>query len=174
MIGIYYFCSLINENNIKMIQRIQTVFLLLASISLALTFFFPMAEFIGMKDSLVLYIYKVQSLVPSSTNVYDIWFIMPLLAIVSLVIVFSLITIFMYKNRIGQLKVIRFMMFLIAAMIGVVFLYYYDILAATSGAEPNFVQVGAFAPLLSLVFLYLAYRGVMKDEKLVRSADRLR
>lgn len=157
-----------------MIQRIQSVFLLLASISLALTFFFPMAEFIGVKDSLVLYVYKVQSLVPSSANVYDIWFVMPLLAIVSLVMVFSLITIFMYKNRMGQLKVIRFMMFLIAAMIGIVFLYYYDILATTSGAEPNFIQIGAFAPLLSMVFLYLAYRGVMKDEKLVRSADRLR
>lgn len=157
-----------------MIQRIQSVFLLLASISLALTFFFPMAEFIGMEDSLMLYVYKVQSLVPGSSNVYDIWFIMPLLAIVSLVIIFSLVTIFMYKNRIGQLKVIRFMMFLIAAMIGIVFLYYYDILATASGAEPNFIQVGAFAPLASLVFLYLAYRGVVKDEKLIRSADRLR
>lgn len=157
-----------------MIQRIQSVFLFLASISLVLMFFFPMAEFIGVKDSLILYVYKVQSLVPDSDNVYDIWFIMPLLAIVSLVIVFSLVTIFIYKNRLGQIKIIRFLMLLIAAMIGLVFLYYYDILETASGSEPNFIQVGAFAPLVSLVFLYLAYRGVIKDEKLVRSADRLR
>ncbi|PLX11304.1 MAG: hypothetical protein C0598_08440 [Marinilabiliales bacterium] len=157
-----------------MIQRIQSVFLFLASASLILTFFFPMAEFIGAGDSLVLYVYKVQSLVPDSTNVYDIWFIMPLLAIVSLVTIFSFITIFMYKNRLGQIKVIRFLMFLIAALVGVVFLYYYDVLAKASMAEPNFVQVGAFAPLLSIVFLYFAYRGVVKDEKLIRSADRLR
>lgn len=157
-----------------MIQRIQSVYLFLASLVLILTFFFPIAEFIGIKDSLILYIFKVESLVPGSENIYDLMFVMPLLAIVSLVILFSLATIFMYKNRHGQLKVIRFLMLLIAAMIGVVFLYYYDILEVASGAVPNFVQVGAFAPLLSLVFLFLAYKGVMKDDKLIRSADRLR
>ncbi|NOY50942.1 MAG: DUF4293 domain-containing protein [Chlorobi bacterium] len=157
-----------------MIQRIQSVFLLLAAVSLTLMFFFPIAEFIGMKDSLILYIFKVQSLVPASTNVYDIWFVMPLLAIVSLVVIFSLLTIFMYKNRMGQIKVIRFLMLLIAALIGLVFLYYYDILAADSGSEPDFIQIGAFAPLASLVFLFLANKGVIKDEKLIKSADRLR
>jgi hypothetical protein len=167
--------ALLNEEKfINMLQRIQSVFLFLAAISLSLTFFFPMAEFIGAKDSLVLYVYGIQSLVPGTSNVYDLMFIMPLLSIVSLVIVFSLITIFMYKNRMGQIKVIRFLMFLIAAMIGLVFLYYYDILADASGAEPNFIQVGAFAPLLSLILLYLASRAIVKDEKLVRSADRLR
>ena len=157
-----------------MIQRIQSVYLFFASLILGVTFFFPIAEFIGVKDSLVLYVYKVVSLVPGSSNVYDLMFIMPLLAIVSLVIVFSFATIFMYKNRHGQLKVIRFLMFMIAAMIGIIFLYYYDILETASEAIPNFIQVGAFAPLISLVFLFLAYRGVMKDDKLIRSADRLR
>ncbi len=74
----------------------------------------------------------------------------------------------------GQIKVIRFLMLLIAALIGLVFLYYYDILAADSGSEPDFIQIGAFAPLASLVFLFLANKGVVKDEKLIKSADRLR
>ncbi len=157
-----------------MIYRIQSVYLLLASLVLSVTFFFPIAEFIGEKDSLVLYIFKVVSLVPGSANVYDLMFVMPLLVIVSLVIIFSFITIFMYKNRNGQLKIIRFLMLLIVVMIAVIFLYYYDILETASDSIPNLIQVGAFAPLLSLVFLFLAYRGVMKDDKLIRSADRLR
>jgi hypothetical protein len=157
-----------------MIQRIQSVYLLLASLLLSVTFFFPIAEFIGEKDSLVLYIFKVVSLVPDSQNVYDIMFVMPLLGIVVAVILLSLITIFMFKNRNGQLKIIRLLMLLIVIMIGVIFLYFYDILETASGAIPDFVQVGAFAPLLSLVFLFLAYRGVIKDVKLIRSADRLR
>ena len=157
-----------------MIQRIQSIYLFLASLVLSLTFFFPIAEFIGLKDSLVLYVFKVVSLVPGSQNDYDLMFVMPLLAIVSLVILFSLVTIFLYKNRHGQLKIIRFSMLLIAIMIGTIFLYYYDILEETSGAVPDFVQVGAFAPLFSLLFLFLAYKGVMKDVKLIRSADRLR
>lgn len=157
-----------------MIQRIQSVYLFLAALVLSLTFFFPIAEFIGIKDSLVLYIFKVVSLVPGSENVYDLMFVMPLLAIVSLVILFSLGTIFMYKNRHGQLKIIRFLMLLIAVLIAAVFLYYTDILEEASSAVPDFIQIGAFAPLLSLVFLFLAYKGVTKDEKLIRSADRLR
>jgi len=157
-----------------MIQRIQSVYLLLASLVLSVTFFFPIAEFIGEKDSLILYVFKVVSLVPDSANVYDLMFIMPLLGIVSGTILFSFITIFMFKNRHGQLKIIRFMMLLIAIMIGLTFLYYYDILESASGAIPNFVQIGAFAPLISLIFLFLAYKGVLKDEKLIRSADRLR
>lgn len=159
---------------IDMIQRIQSVYLLLASLILSVTFFFPIAEFIGEKDSLIFYVYKVVSLVPGSTNIYDLMFIMPLLAIVSLTILFSIVTIFMYKNRLGQLKIIRFLMLMIAVMVGVIFLYYYDILEAASGAVPNFVQVGTFAPLVSLVLFYLAYKGVMKDERIIRSADRLR
>lgn len=157
-----------------MIQRIQSVYLFLASLILSISFFFPIAEFIGVKDSLVLYVYKVVSLVPGSTNIYDLMFVMPLLAMVSLVVVFSFVTIFLYKNLSGQLKIIRFLMLLIAVMIGVIFLYYYDILELASGAMPNFVQVGAFAPLLSLIFLFLAYKGVLKDLKKIRSADRLR
>jgi len=157
-----------------MIQRIQSVYLLLASLVLSVTFFFPIAEFIGEKDSLILYVFKVVSLVPDSANVYDLMFIMPLLAIVSVTILFAIGTIFMFKNRHGQLKIIRFLMLMIAVMIGVIFLYYYDILEAASGAVPNFIQIGAFAPLVSLVLLFLAYKGVMKDDKLIRSADRLR
>ena len=111
---------------------------------------------------------------PGSENVYDLMFVMPLLAIVSLVILFSLGTIFMYKNRHGQLKIISFLMLLIAVLIAAVFLYYTDILEEASSAVPDFIQIGAFAPLLSLVFLFLAYKGVTKDEKLIRSADRLR
>lgn len=157
-----------------MIQRIQSVFLFLSALVLGLTFFFPIAEFIGEKDSLILYVFKVVSLVPDSNNVYDLMFVMPLLGIVVAVILLSIVTIFMFKNRNAQLKIIRLLMLLIASMIGIIFLYFYDILEVASGAVPNFVQIGAFAPLVSLIFLYLAYRGVLKDDKLIKSADRLR
>ena len=157
-----------------MIQRIQSIYLLFASLILSITFYFPIAEFIGDSDSLILYVYKVVSLVPGSSNVYDIMFIMPLLAITAIIILFSLVTIFMFKNRRGQMKIIRFLMLLIAVMVGVIFLYYYDILEAASGAIPNFLQIGAFAPLVSFILLFLAYKAVLKDDKLVRSADRLR
>ena len=53
---------------------------------------------------------------------------------------------------------------------------YADLLAAGMGGERPEVawQVGAFAPLASLVFFFLAQRAIKKDEALVRAADRLR
>ena len=36
------------------------------------------------------------------------------------------------------------------------------------------VTVWASLPFVSLILLYLAFRGILKDEKLVRSLDRLR
>lgn len=157
-----------------MIQRIQSIFLFLTALVLGLNFIFPIAEFIGTNDSLVLYAFKAESLVPGSENVYDIWFTMPLLAIISIVIIFSIATIFMYKNRLGQIKIIRFLMLLIVVLVAVIFLYYENILSNASGAEADFIQIGAFSPLVAMVLLFLANRGVIKDEKLVRSADRLR
>jgi hypothetical protein len=35
-------------------------------------------------------------------------------------------------------------------------------------------KVGAALPVVSIVLLLLAYGGIRKDEKLIRSADRLR
>ena len=34
--------------------------------------------------------------------------------------------------------------------------------------------VGSYAPIVSLLFLVLAHRGIKKDEAMVRAADRLR
>ena len=34
--------------------------------------------------------------------------------------------------------------------------------------------VGVFAPVLSIVFLFMANKAIRRDEKLVKSADRLR
>ncbi|MEZ5047685.1 MAG: DUF4293 domain-containing protein [Chitinophagaceae bacterium] len=42
------------------------------------------------------------------------------------------------------------------------------------GLVGNKLYLGAAMPVLACIFLFLAYRGVRSDEKLLRSADRLR
>ena len=156
-----------------MIQRKQTVFLLLAVIASALTFFFPLADFIGEKGSYIMFIHKINDLVPDSSNSYSLNFILPLLSANSFVIIFSLISIFLFKNRKAQMKIIKLNILLEVVLIGLFFLYYVDVLEKASGALASY-KAGVFMPMISLVFLVLAYRGVMQDERLVRSADRLR
>ena len=156
-----------------MIQRKQSLFLLLAVIASALTFFFPLAEFIGEKGSFVMFIHQVQDLVPDSANHYTLNFLLPLLSANSFVIIFSLIAVFLYKNRKVQMQIIKLNILLEVVLIGLFFFYYVDVLEKASGAIASY-KAGVFMPMASLILLVLAYRGVVQDERLVRSADRLR
>jgi glucan phosphoethanolaminetransferase (alkaline phosphatase superfamily) len=156
-----------------MIQRKQTLFLLLVIIASALMFFFPLAEFIGIKDSLVLSIQSVHSLVPDHEFPKSLSFVLPLLAGNLFVIVFSFITIFLFKNRKRQMHIIRLNILVEVLFIGLFFLFYVGTLEKVSGGDASY-KAGIFMPLIALVFLVLAYFGVLHDEKLVRSADRLR
>ena len=61
-----------------MIQRIQTLYLFLAALALAALSYFPLASFIGDKDSLVLYAYKIVSLVPDKIPGVTSFFMMPI------------------------------------------------------------------------------------------------
>ncbi|MCB2207859.1 MAG: DUF4293 domain-containing protein [Bacteroidetes bacterium] len=156
-----------------MIQRKQTIFLLLSAIALGLLHYFPLASFIGDKDSLVMYIYQVVSLVPDQVSALPDYFIFPILAVNSMIILLTILTIFLFKNRRMQLNLLRFSLILLLIMIGSFFFYYVNILEKATGGLTHY-EIGSYMPLVAFVFYILAYRGIMSDEKLVRSADRLR
>lgn len=156
-----------------MIQRKQTLFLLVVIVASALMFFFPLANFIGVKDSLILHIQSVKSLVPDHEFPGSLSFVLPLLAGNIFVIVFSIVTIFLFKNRRRQMHIIRLNILVEVLFIGLFFFFYVGTLEKVSGGNANY-KAGIFMPLIALVFLVLAYFGVLQDERLVRSADRLR
>ena len=156
-----------------MIQRKQSVFLFLSFISLAGLAFLPLANFLGDQDSLVMYVYQIVSKVPDSIPPFGSLFLLPLLSIVIIAATLSFGAIFMFKNRSRQLMVVRLMIFLLIVFIGLFFLYYVNALEETSGGliEPEY---GMYLIPLALVFLFLAMRGIVADERLVRSSERLR
>ncbi|MCF6342457.1 MAG: DUF4293 domain-containing protein [Bacteroidales bacterium] len=157
-----------------MIQRIQSVYLLLAIVSLAAMFFFPLATFIGGdKDQLVLYIYQLLSEVPDSKPDVPFYFIYPNLLLAALSLLITFISVFMFKKRMLQLKMVRLVILLILVLIGVFFFYYAVELEKASGIAAQY-DFGAYLPLAAFAFLLLAYRGIMSDEKLIRSSERLR
>lgn len=170
-----------------MIQRKQSVYLFLAAAILSVTYFLPLSAFIGETDSLVLYVYRVISLVPDSQVPLSPYFILPLFTLVSMVVLMSFLTIFLFKKRRLQLLLVRFMLLLLLVYIGVFFFYYVDVLSNLSGGIPNYpngltipsteIQIPTIVfivPLVSAVFLFMASRGIISDEKLVRSTERLR
>ena len=84
-------------------------------------------------------------------------------------------SIFLYKDRITQMKIVRIAILLQIILIALIFFVYAKIIETNLAASPDYLdETGIYFTLISLVFLILANRSIMKDEKLVRSADRLR
>ena len=156
-----------------MIQRIQTLYLFLAALALAALSYFPLASFIGDKDSLVLYAYKLISLVPDKIPGVTSFFMLPILGITGLVLVFTIVTIFLYKKRNIQLNILRISGLLLLVLIGLFFFYYVDVLEDISGGLTEY-EIGAYLPVTAFLFIFLAVRGIISDVKFLRSADRLR
>ena len=156
-----------------MIQRKQSLFLAISAISLLTLFFFPLATFIGNADSLVLYIYKLESLVPDHSPAFPQILILLLAVFTAIMFLISIISIFIYKNRSLQVFLVKIGIILNLLIIAAFFFYYVNTLEEATGAIVRY-DVGTYLLLAAFVFFVLAYRGILSDEKLIRSADRLR
>jgi hypothetical protein len=131
-----------------MIQRIQTIYLLIASIAFALLSF--KIPFWSLNDE---FMYA-----QNDNKLY--------LLLITL-FVFSIIGIFLFKKRTVQMKLLRLSILIEFVVLVRLFLTYKE-LNTPLDAKVFFLLMSAFVALL------LAYRGVKKDEDLVRSVDRIR
>lgn len=156
-----------------MIQRIQSLYLFAVSIIMGLMFFFPIAGYYGELNALKFNLLSIKNMVPDSTLAFSPYTTFPLLVLVLGIIIISIAIIFQYRSRLKQMKWIKINILLNIILIIGIFIIYSRWLQSTSDASESF-QTAAFFPLISLMFLVLAYRAIRKDEKLVRSADRLR
>lgn len=142
-----------------MIQRIQSVFYLLAALCAVGLFFLPIAT--SDKTAGMFFEDKV-------FNVQDH---IGLLVVTGLAVLLPLVAIFLFKNRPLQLKLgyssLLFPILLLAAGAYVFF---------TKGEGSSIVSAnaGMFLPIGILLFAVLGNRFVKKDEDLVKSSDRLR
>jgi len=155
-----------------MIQRIQSIYLFLAIVAAALMFFFPLAEFYG-DSNFVLYVYKMNFFDPDPSIGLSPYFLMPLMGTILLIVLLSLITIFSFKNRKRQLLLTKISMGLTMVLLAGYFFGYIGLLEESVGNPPKY-QFASFMPVLVFVFMFLANRSIQKDEKLIKSMDRLR
>ena len=160
-----------------MIQRIQTLFLALAFLAVVIVFFFPLAYIYSASppNLYMFYIYGFKNMVPDEPSMFSFMTTLPVLVINILVGASSLASIFLYKNRVRQMKIVRLSIFLEIIMIALIFFVYAKIIETNLYATPDYLhEAGIYFPLITLIFLILANRSIMKDEKLIRSVDRLR
>lgn len=155
-----------------MIQRIQTLYLLAIVVLSTFTLFSPMADLFNKADmSVYLLDYKGIYLTNPAGNVYQsnvIW----LTVISSLVPIISLITIFLFKKRIAQIRFSIINMFLMAGYY--VLLYIYLWFAGQNLHVEWSLHLAAAFPLVNIVLNFLAIRAIGKDDALVKSLNRIR
>jgi len=155
-----------------MLQRIQTVYLLLIVILSCITFYLPTVDLINIKSALHYIIdFKGVYLVQEKGNVWDstAWGLTSVSAVIPFI---ALYTIFQYKNRVKQIRL---------SVINMIFMLgYYAVLFVNIWLISNrlntewhlrFVTV---LPLVCMVLNYLAIGSIGKDEALVKSTDRIR
>jgi nucleoside recognition membrane protein YjiH len=149
-----------------MIQRIQSLYLLVATAAYVCLFFFPFANYITPDGTLNLSVLGLteKGMVLERT--------LPLLAGVILLVLLSFSIIFFYKKRMLQSRMVAVCLLLNVALIAGMFLYS-DTFAELEKTRADY-STGSYLVIAPLVFLVLANRAIRKDELRVRSADRLR
>jgi len=136
-----------------MIQRIQTIYLLIAAgISAGLIFLFPLWTTIEKTDFFA---------------AMDPLYVSMFLGSAAL----AMISIFMYKKRQSQFVLGRLNIILNFILLG---LFVYQSLNLSGETDVSEKGIGILLPIFSIVFLVLANKAIRKDEDLVKSVDRLR
>lgn len=139
-----------------MLQRIQTIYLILAAVVTGvLPFVFPL--------------WKIQT----GTEIFDFYFMqeMSYAALFGLSTTLSIISIMGYKKRQNQFVMGRLNIILNLFLLG---LFVYRLLTVSGEASVSEKGIGMFLPIVAIVFLVLANKAIKKDEDLVKSVDRLR
>lgn len=155
-----------------MIQRVQSIWLLLAAIILILMLFFPVATKSAGAETSELYTNGLlKTVVDKSGTVLTMNTFLPLLITNIAVAIMCLANIFNFKNRSLQKRII---IFTIAAIGGFAFWCSVYAKRLPGGVEGASFGFGAYMPALAILFCVLAIFGINKDERLIRSAERLR
>ena len=153
-----------------MIQRIQTIYLFLASV---LTFCLFGVPYAAIGNGTQFFNATVCHLSPAADGI-SATALVPLAAITLCVAMLCLIAIFLYGNRSRQMKVVKLDIALqLVVLIGMV--AYCFGLQKAMGEGFTFAPKFAFAfPIVNAALLFLAFKGIKADDDLVKSADRLR
>ena len=149
------------------------MFLLLALIGYLLMFFFPLAFFVSDLAAYKLYAYNLKNVVPDADSVFRFYIVWPVTALLGGCIFLTITSILQYKNRLYQLKLNKINMLMTIFIVGGIFFIYPAMIEKEISGGTSF-EIGAYFPLASIILLILANRFITKDEKLIRSVDRIR
>jgi drug/metabolite transporter (DMT)-like permease len=152
-----------------MIQRIQTLFLLAAAALLTSMLFLPLAEI--RTDAGELYTGWVRGLQDQNGGLLvATW---PLFILVLVTAVLLLLNIFLYRRRKLQIRICVYAIILGFGLVGLLY-YFWVVIFRQLDVDSYWFRISVVFPVLAIILTYLAFRGIRKDDFLIRSIDRIR
>lgn len=155
-----------------MIQRVQTLYLVIVAGLFIALLFLPLAE---LQSGSSFYLFDVTGLntfTKPAELVFPTW---SMLAVAAVIILMTFVIIFMYKRRVLQMRMCLFNSLVI---IGFCILFAFYLWQFNKSPQlPDLkitLCIWASFPVIALILNYLAIRNIGADEALVRSLDRLR
>lgn len=155
-----------------MIQRVQTIWLFLAAIALMLMLFLPLVSVEVKNTETSLHTIGLYEDVVGKPGIGTLKEAFTPLFITNIVIaVLCFINIFNFKRRRMQKRIA-----VVSIILVISFAFWCFIFAERlpGGLENARFDFAAYLPALSILFCIFAIGGINKDEKLIRSAERLR
>lgn len=150
-----------------MLQRIQSVYLLLASICMVVSLLTHLAVFtIGGE----IVRFEAMGFYMNEEIIFSTW---GLFIIGNISAILSVIIVFLYKKRMLQIRLASMNLFMMLGYYGLTAFYIFKRNPEISSTFEN-VGVGLIAPFVAIVLTYLAIRKIGADEALIRSLNRIR
>lgn len=154
-----------------MIQRIQSVYILVVIILISLLYFLPFSSFTIEQDMSVYHL-SIKGLIPDVGEQKSLLRVIPLLILIPSISLLTIFSIFIFKRRMLQIRLCIVNIVLLVGLQGFLF-YFVSVASHQLGGKTSYSLIFVF-PVISAVITYLAIRRIAKDEALVRSLDRLR
>ena len=152
-----------------MIQRIQSLYLLAVAALMAAAVFTPLAYFAAGVEEYKLYAFTLQGAQESYSTIY-------MGVIVALAAIIPFVNIFLFKNRLLQIRLCAVELMLLVG--SAIFMAIYYFLSNRMFSQLEFsahgFHIAIIFPLVAIILDYLALRAIFRDEMLVRSLDRIR
>jgi hypothetical protein len=155
-----------------MLQRIQSIWLLLASLSIYALFFFPLVHNVYV-DGKALTIMVTGVFQDMNGQMSHTQFFAGLTIATAIIGLIPLVIIFLYKNRKQQVALCYSAMLVIVGLSFWMSQCVKPVMGDTKIDAHNW-GIGLLLSSASMIFLVMAIRNIQRDEKLVKSADRLR
>ena len=149
-----------------MIQRIQTVYLLIVAVLMVIAMSNPVGDFIAPDLALTKFT-NLALVTADGVSDYAPW---ALFAILLAVGILSMVTIFLFKKRMLQIRLTLFSSIILIGYYVVLVVFVLN-LKGDSTFAPSW---SLCLPLVSIILNYLAIRGIGKDEMMVRAYNTIR